>query len=400
MLTELTAGSIPWLLIPVALLLGWYAGGRRRRSGRRRQRQGRDQGRSLAPDYFRGLNYLLNEQPDKAIEVFINLLDVDSETVETHLALGNLFRRRGEVDRAIRIHQNLIARPNLSNEQRGEAVLELGMDYMRSGLLDRAESLFRELLDSNLHVEPALRQLVLIYQQEQDWDRAIEFARRLQQVGGGDQNPRIAHFECEKAEIALGNGALARGRAAVARALAVDPACVRASLIEARIAASERRYDDAIKALQQIEHQDPDFLPEAFPHIVACYRASGRLDALKGYLQALRKRHRGITPVLLLADLAAETGDTEAALEYLRAEMERRPTVRGLARFVRYGMVAAEGELREQLELIHALTRDLQADRITHRCNVCGFSGRALHWQCPGCKGWNTVKPIHGIEGE
>jgi lipopolysaccharide biosynthesis regulator YciM len=163
-----------WLLLPVAAASGWYAASRNRGEA----------ARSLNADYFRGINYLLNEQPDKAIEAFIRILEIDSETVETHLALGNLYRRRGEVDRAIRIHQNLIARTNLDEEQRVEALFELGQDYFSAGLLDRAEDIFRELVQHEGFRERSLRQIILVYEQEGDWKRAEEAARDLEQVTG------------------------------------------------------------------------------------------------------------------------------------------------------------------------------------------------------------------------
>ena len=168
-----------WLLLPLAALSGWYAAmasARDRTSGASRT--------LLSPDYFKGVNYLLNEQSDKAVEVFTRALEVDSDTVETHLALGNLYRRRGEVDRAIRIHQSLISRESLRAEERSEAALELGHDYLRAGLLDRAESLFKELVDSDSYVDRALSRLVDIYEQERDWGRAIRTARRLEQETG------------------------------------------------------------------------------------------------------------------------------------------------------------------------------------------------------------------------
>ena len=154
------------ILLPVAALSGWYYG---RKDARERINSPAGVP-GMSQDYFKGLNYLLNDRPDKAIEVFIKVLEVESETVETHLALGNLFRRRGEVDRAIRIHQNLVARPSLDKEQRALALLELGIDYMRSGLLDRAETLFKELIQTGMYERQVLRHLVDIYQQEQDWD--------------------------------------------------------------------------------------------------------------------------------------------------------------------------------------------------------------------------------------
>ena len=164
--------NLIWLLLPLAAASGWYLASR---GGAHR----RGEPPTLSKDYFKGLNYLLNEQPDKAIDVFIAMLEVESDTIETQLALGNLFRRRGEVDRAIRIHQNLITHSALGDEQRSLAALELGMDYMRSGLFDRAERLFKSLLDSGTHTKKALSQLLDIYQQEQDWDKAIACAREI-----------------------------------------------------------------------------------------------------------------------------------------------------------------------------------------------------------------------------
>lgn len=180
--------NIFWLLLPVAALSGWLIGRRGSDS------ENNNPTKAFHPEYFKGLNFVLNEQPDKAIEVFIRMLEVDSETVETHLALGNLFRRRGEVDRAIRIHQNLIARPTLNREQRAHALLELGMDYMRSGLLDRAEGLFLELVESDLHLNQAYTELLEIYQQEKDWENAIIIARKLEVISGNSLNPVIAQF--------------------------------------------------------------------------------------------------------------------------------------------------------------------------------------------------------------
>jgi lipopolysaccharide assembly protein B len=166
----------------------------------------------LRRNYFRGLNYLLNEQPDKAIEVFLQIAEVDKQTVETHLALGNLFRRRGETDRAIRVHQNLIARPNLTPEQKSLALLELGEDYMRAGLLDRAETLFTDLVGIDAHAPAALRHLIAICQQERDWKRAIEHARRLEEMTGESQAELVSQFLCELAEHAAGRGDAAQAR--------------------------------------------------------------------------------------------------------------------------------------------------------------------------------------------
>ncbi|HEY7840827.1 MAG TPA: lipopolysaccharide assembly protein LapB [Gammaproteobacteria bacterium] len=381
------------MLLPVAAISGWWVA--RRAAGRTAG------GRSLLhPDYFRGLNFVLNEQPDKAIEVFVKMLEVDSETVETHLALGNLFRRRGEVDRAIRIHQNLIARPSLSRDYRSMALLELGMDYMRSGLLDRAEGLFKELVEIGAHTHAALQQLLIIYQQERDWDSAIHAARRLGSASGERLEPMIAQFYCEQAGEHLAAGRDKEGRDCLRRALNTDPKCVRASLIEAQLAQDAGRTKAAIKAYRRTELQDPEYLPDVIAPLCRCYRELGQLDEFMKYLREMIDRHGGITPLLFLTDLIAEREGEAAAIKFISAELRRRPTVRGVNRLVEYAMNKASGEALEDLRTIRELTSSLIEDRPIYRCNRCGFDAKRLHWQCPSCKNWNTVKPVHGVEGE
>lgn len=380
------------LLLPVAALSGWWVA-----------RRGSERGRGTAllhPEYFRGLNFVLNEQPDKAIEVFVRLLEVDSETVETHLALGNLFRRRGEVDRAIRIHQNLIARPTLDREQRSMALLELGMDYMRSGLLDRAEGLFKELVDSGAHSRSALQQLLIIYQQERDWDNAIHTARRLGAESGERLEPLIAQFHCEQAAEQLAAGRDKEARDSMRRALNTDPKCVRASLMEAQVAQDAGRIKAAIKAFRRTELQDPDYLPDVIAPLGRCYRELGQIDEFMRYLREVIDRHGGITPLLTLTDLIAERDGDEAAAAFIAAESRRRPTVRGVNRLMEFALRKAEGQALEALRAIREVTSGLIEERPAYRCKRCGFDARRLHWQCPSCKNWNTVKPVHGVEGE
>jgi len=384
------------VLLPVAALSGWYYG----RKDARSRSDGNAHGRGISQDYFKGLNYLLNDRPDKAIEVFIKVLEVESETVETHLALGNLFRRRGEVDRAIRIHQNLIARPTLDKEQRGLALLELGIDYMRSGLFDRAESLFKELLQMGMYERQVLRNLVDIYQQEQDWDQALEFIRRLERITGDDMREVRAHFYCEKAETAADSDKVDEAAKLLEKALKEDRRCVRARLQSADLCAASGDHESAIKHLKKIEHQDIDFLPEAIPRLVRSYRELDRVDELSRYLEQLSASHAGITPVLVLAELTAERAGLDAAKNHIVAELRTRPTIRGIDRLIEYSLAGAEGESHEDLQLLKETTSRLVRDRMNYQCGTCGFTGRSLHWQCPGCKSWSTVKSIHGIEGE
>lgn len=385
-------------LLPVAAMSGWLIG---RRDGSA-ARGGRSRGpvAGLSGDYIRGLNFLLNDRPDKAIEVFIKAIEVESETVETHLALGNLFRRRGEVDRAIRIHQNIVARPSLEFDQRALALLELGLDYMRSGLLDRAESLFKELLESGAHQRQAIEHLVAIYQQERDWDKALEYTQRLEKLGNTCLRDRRAHFLCEQADALLAEGDVEEASARLRLALTVDDKCVRASLMQARLAMTAGAYEAAIRHLQRIETQNIAFLSEAIMPLVECYRSLGRARELVIYLEHLSSLHSGVTPILVLAEMLRELHGIEAAKRRIVVELKQRPTVRGIDRLIAYSLDGAQGEAHESLALLKEVTTRLIEQKLNYMCGNCGFKGRSLHWHCPSCKSWNSVKPIHGIEGE
>lgn len=386
--------SLFWLLLPVAAVSGWWVG--RRNSGGGGSRQSGN----IYPEYFKGLNFVLNEQPDKAIEVFIRMLEVDSETVETHLALGNLFRRRGEVDRAIRIHQNLIARPTLNKEQRAQALLELGLDYMRLGLLDRAEGLFLELVESNLYLRQAYTELLDIYQQEKDWENAISIARKLELVSGKPLDPMIAQFYCERAELALNEGNTRVVKEHIRRAFSFDPKCVRASLLEARMYQSLGKDKLAIRSYKKIESQDSDYLTEILEPLFECYRRLDRVDEFIEYLRMLVNIYGGISAMLLLTELLAEREGENAAIHFISEELKSRPTVKGVDKLIQYTLTKSVGETHEHLSTIKELTGQLIENRPKYKCNNCGFDAKLLHWQCPSCKNWATVKPVFGVVGE
>jgi len=383
-----------WFLLPVAAASGWIM------ARRSKLPPPRDRARAINPDYFQGINFLLNEQPDKAIEVFIRMLEVDSDTVETHLALGNLFRRRGEVDRAIRIHQNLIARPTLNKSQRSAALLELGQDYMRAGWLDRAESLFDELLEGGLHTQPALRHLLDIYQQEKEWEKAIAIAKRIGSETNQTMHPIIAQFHCELAEKALKISDDNQASQALKRALSHDKRCVRASLLQGRMALAADNCKAALKAFRQVEEQDIDYLPEILEQMRQCYEQTLGSDAYKEYLRSIIGRYEGISPVLMLADVLARTEGESVAVEFMTVQLRKRPSVRGLGRLIGLNLVGSSGKGKDDLLILRDLVEQLLKNKPIYKCGHCGFSGKSLHWQCPTCKEWNTVKPIHGVEGE
>ena len=384
----------PLALLPLAFASGWWLHWRnsRRSSGAAVSR--------LSTTYFRGLNYLLNEQPDKAIEVFLKIAEVDRDTVETHFALGHLFRRRGEVDRAIRLHQNLVMRDNLSDEQRTEAVLALGEDYMHAGLYDRAETLFTDLLKLESSAPRAMKHLISIYQAEQDWQQAIEHAKSYESATGEPMGRLIAHFYCELAERARCQGKPDAARDNLRRAFDVDANSVRAGMLEGRLEAKAGNDVAAIRSFERVARNDPDFLPELLPDLLDAYRRHGDLARARSFLAEMIERYPGVSPVLAMTALVQEQEGGERALEYLTGQLRQRPSVRGQGALIDLSLAQGATAERDILLVLGQLTEKLLSGAPTYRCQRCGFGARAHHWHCPSCKNWGTVKPIHGTAGE
>ena len=386
--------ALLFLLLPVAAASGWWYAKRSMGQEQAGQRMG------LSYEYFTGLNFLLNEQPDKAVDVFIKMLEVDSETVETHLALGNLFRRRGEGDRAIRIHQNLIARPTLTKEQRAQALLELGKDYMRAGFLDRAENLFLELTDDKEHKITALDSLLDIYQQEKDWEKAINTARIIETSAGRRTNDMVAQYSCELADIATTKGEKKLAIKMLKRALSSDKSCVRANLSLGKLEQSSGNCKSAIKAFKQVEQQDPDYLMEVIEPMFACYQSLGKIDEMEGYLKHIERDFGGIGSTLALTELTRLREGEDAAIKTIVASLRQKPTVAGLHKLLELKLVTSEGGDRENLMTLKELTSRLMENHHMYQCNNCGFTGKTLHWHCPTCRKWCTVKPMQSEDTE
>jgi lipopolysaccharide biosynthesis regulator YciM len=381
------------LLLPVAVYFGWWLA---RTFGRHALTK---RNRLFSDQYFQGLNYLLNEQPDKAIEVFLELAEVNQDTVETHLALGSLFRRRGEVDRAIRFHQNIIAKPGLGPDQRTQALLELGEDYMRAGLLDRAERLFSELIETDAHTPSALRSLLEIYQQEKDWEKALEQAQRLEQVSGEHMGDVMAQFSCELAEAALAENDRERARRHLRQARRNDPRCVRARFVMADIALQENDPAAAVDLYEEIAELDPDYIPELLEDYLEAASAAGDSARGRSKLDEWAGRYQGISLILKLSEFIAREKGGAAAGRYLVETLTAKPSVRGLDRLIE---LKAEGYLDAESsdDILKAVTTRLLTRQPQYRCHHCGFSGQTHHWLCPSCKHWGTTKKIQGVLGE
>jgi lipopolysaccharide biosynthesis regulator YciM len=380
------------LLIFVALGSAWHLGYQARHKRFLEQRV------NLPRDYLVGLNFLLNEEPDKAVDIFIKMLEVDSDTIETHLAVGKLFRRRGEVDRAIRIHQNLIARPNLDAAYKEQSLFELGQDYLSAGVLDRAEKIFLEVVGIKEYAIPALRALLDIYCREKVWENAIPTAYQLQTATEKNMQPVIAHYYCELAEISMANKQQTSANDYLKNALSADPNCVRASLLQARLDMANKDYKSALWNLKRVKDQNPDYLSEAIDALASCYEALNEEEKLVKYLMKILKKYPRVPVVLILSERIRRWKGDKIAANFVADYVRRYPSIRGLHLFINLYQSSAVGRAREDLLILQNLTTKLLADKPDYRCFSCGFSGKTLHWQCPGCKQWSSIKSIHSLD--
>lgn len=382
-----------YLLLPLATCSGWYFGRRASMTQSTKQHSG------LTSDYYMGLNFLLNEQPDKAVDAFIRMLDVSPDTVETTLALGNFFRRRGEVDRAIRIHQNLIAKPNLTTKQKSHSLLELAQDYLRAGVLDRAEALLLEIVrneDDNLAV--SLKHLITIYESEKDWKKCIEFATQLQSISARWMGLQISHYFCELAEESWEAGKVRLSLKYLKQGLNSDVGCVRASYLQGLHEMKLSRYKQAIKAFKRVKNQDADFLQEVLPHILECYKILNQKANIAYYLDYLLHNAPSMSIVLTNAEYIKEQDGKAQAAKFLAKYMKKYPSIRGLKHLIEFHISQFTGEVKSELVMLQQLVEKLLEKKPIYRCRQCGFSGQSLLWQCPSCKQWASVKPLHPVE--
>ncbi|HMK13853.1 MAG TPA: lipopolysaccharide assembly protein LapB [Burkholderiales bacterium] len=382
-----------WLLaFPLFFSLGWIA-------ARIDIKQLLSESRTLPLSYFKGLNFLLNEQPDKAIEAFIEVVKVDPQTVELHFALGNLFRRRGEVERAIRMHQNLAERADLGQEQKVNAMFELAKDYLKAGLLDRAEELFSKLQNSP-HAEAASRHLLEIFQQEKDWSKAIQVAQELDKITNQSHQKEIANFYCELAANEIMHSRPQNARPHLDAALAAHRKCVRASILLGDSEMLEKRYETAIEAWKRIESQDPAYISLVAEKLLNAYRHLDKpdegLQLLRGYLSNYPSLD--LLNVVFQATLTRQ--GAEPAYQLVRYEMKRAPSLLGLDKLLEAQMLEAPLERRHDLELMKNLVHSHTRGLAMYRCENCGFRARQFYWRCPACGGWETYPPRRTEEGE
>ena len=385
-MTELSETQI-WILFtpPIFLALLWFI--RRRRSARKIK------SRPLPPEYFTGLNYLLNDEHTKALDIFVKLVETNWELIDTHFALGKIFRKNGEIDKAIKIHQGLIARPSLPKEYRSKVLLELGYDYLAAGWFDRAEGLFKEVLIHDEKSEEAKRNLILIYQQEKDWQKAIEVGASLFSQGAANIRGMISQYYCELADIAKAKGEVTQLARNAKQALHYDGGSVRALIILADHEMDQRNYQSAIRYFEKIEQRDADFFPVVVDKLIECYHRKGDSEKLLSYLAEVEARHQTLAIIEKHAMVIERYQSKEAAIEYLTDRLRKSPDIKGMHSLITFKTNQADaGELSLLLDLKSALVK-MQQDNAEFRCHHCGFQSNTLYWLCPSCQSWAEVKP-------
>lgn len=376
-----------WMLLGIPLFfgMGWIA-------ARVDIRQLVSESRTLPRGYFKGLNFLLNDQPDKAVDAFIEIVRMDPETADMHFALGNLFRRRGETERAIRVHQNLLSRPDLPQEQKEHAEYELGMDYLKAGLLDRAEETFNRLIHSQYAV-PARRALLEIFQREKEWPRAIEAAIGLQESGAGSRQKEIAQFYCELAQDALVHLHPEDALPLLEKSLQADRVNVRATLLIGDAQLAQDDVEGALMTWRRVEQISVPHTALVAQRMMDGYRKVGRplegVNLIKSYLE----QASSIDLLEVVYKAVLELDGLDAAKDLVVNELRRTPTLLGLDKLLEARLVDAPASVVSELSMVKNLVHGYTQKLARYQCSHCGFKARQFYWQCPGCSRWETYPP-------
>ncbi len=367
--------------IPVAIFLLWLFF----------RPTSKSQQSNISSDYFKGLNYLLNDEQGKALDVFVKLVESNWDTIDTHFALGKIYRKNGEMDKAIKIHQGLIARPSLPEQYRNKILLELGYDYLDAGWFDRAEGLFKEVLLQDKTSKQARHNLILIYQQEKDWFKAIDVADDLFSKKSTVIGPMIAQYYCELADISKAKGDARQLEIDAKKALRYDPACVRASILLAEQAKSSGDTKKAIKLYECIEKQDAESMPLVIEAMHDCHCDLSSQKKFLDYLFDLHSRHSTLYLQNITARVIETVQGKEVAIAYLTEKIKQQPNLTGLHALLSYKQKEAGAE--QILNDLSVAINIIQKASSAYRCKKCGFNTNTHYWLCPGCNSWGKVKP-------
>ncbi len=381
-----------WFLLPVAAFSGWYIGSR--------QAAAKPRHHAVAPEYIKGLNYILEQQTGKAIEIFIRFFEVNPTTVDTHIILGNLFRQKGEIEKAIRIHHNVASRSRIGDEHKTAALLELGRDYFNAGLLDSAEKIFKELVsvETRAAAVEGYRRLLTLYEVEKSWDDAIHCAQWLERTGTDDCGLRIAHYHCELAEKAMDQRDYKRASHHLGRAEKHDKSLIRVPMARGDLEAARGNRRGALRHYSNVFAARSEYAGALLPKIRECF-VPYEPGEFADYIRSLNLRVMTVSYIVAYMHAllqARRTGEAEHfLLELIGAE---RAPVSALKIFLEDKIKhtgLAEDELVQQV--ISGLSHGEETGYF-YQCSGCGFETYHVYWHCPSCHAWGTAKPLDVIE--
>jgi lipopolysaccharide biosynthesis regulator YciM len=382
----------PWMLLvfPLFFGMGWLA-------ARIDIKELLTESSALPRSYFEGLNFLLNEQQDQAIEAFIEVVKVDPQTIELHFALGSLFRRRGEVDRAIRMHLNLVERADLDEEKKQQALFELAQDYLKAGILDRAEEAFHGLHDTP-YEKQSLDFLLEIYQKEKDWLKAVDISQRITALTGESRGKEASFFYCELAASELAGKQTDAAVVHLEQALHANPHAVRASIMLGDIELAAGHTSAAIEIWKRVERQDAQYLQLVAERLLqACHQNGDEAQGV-ALLRSYMEKYPSLDLMNVLFGVVVKRDGAEAAYQLVRNELKRNPTLLGLDKLLEAQLLEMKGERRADIELVKSLIHNRTRGLAMYRCNHCGFKARQFYWHCPACHSWESYSPKRSEE--
>ena len=400
----MTLGSVLYLMLVVAMVAGsgWLGWSLAQKPGSRK----RGTHQQYAKDYFVGLNYLINDEPDDAIDIFIHSLEANSSSIEAHLALGALLRRRGKVDRSVSVYQQLLARAGLSEAEINQIRVDLTKSYISAGLLDRAEKLVEQLKRASKEFrQQGLALAINLYQMERDWPNAVKSAEDLLALCPARERSHYqqmaSHFHCEIAEQEMAAGQFRASQQALKSAYYLYRNNVRVSILSAQVEMHLENYREAVAALLRVQQQDPDFYPDVFPTLLDCYQKQSSPRQFARFLENSLEGNPAPGVLLTVSEHIGQEKGGHEALQFLLQRLQQQPSLLLMNRALQIlGKETNESKAeREACELLHQVLDDYLKKSPAYRCSNCGFEGRMLHWSCPGCSSWGTNRPVRAVAG-
>ena len=383
-----------FLLLPVAMAYGWFMGRNSVKQNQQTEKQ------DLSIKYSTGLNYLLSNQQDKAIDSLLDALKVEDDSVEAHFAMANLFRKRGELDRALKVHEHLVRLGGLPTKAKQQAVFELGKDFLSAGLYDRAEKMFNKLLKSKTYGLKSISYLLQIFQSTKDWQQGLSHKKLIIKVNDKRQLHTLANFYCELATTAFEQDKFIDVIELLEEALALDPNSCRANWLMAKIYENHDQCEQAAQCYQAIYEQDKEFFPDVIQQMHDCYTRLDELDDFYKFIKKVYDETASSSALITYVNHIQANNGHKKAKEFILTALKRRPTIRGFQHFIKMQMSQSDDVDNTSLDLIKELISEYINIKHRYSCRTCGFNSSTHYWSCPSCHEWEQLKPVRGLEGE